>query len=711
MGSGSRLQTRWRFSRLGLVISAAAVASGAAALAAWPHAWRWVAVAAGVVAAGAPVVLSGLDAARQRRADTAKTVRLGLQGTMGPAGDALPVAAQADLDARVHRAVLKLPYIHRDVEDEARPHLAAGRPVLFVGSSMVGKTKVAATLVQDMFPARRVVIPDTREALVSLDAADILVQDSVIFLDDINRLIGAGGITDGALNRLTSAGNILIGTIRAGEYDRFQPTDQLRPPEWDVLSVFKRIFISRELSKAEQGSLAAAVDDPDVQERVRRVGLGEYAGAAEHIAEALRLGPSVSPVGFALVLGAADWQRAGMNVPVPARVVPDLAAAYLQAKYRPDLSSDQAYQAALAWATRDINPTVALLQRAEQGAFTVYDYALDLLSDQGRPIPDASWPILIQHAPPPDLLSIGYSAWRDFDQPEVAKEAWIKAAEDDPRLVPWSVITLGVLLREEGDIAGAKVAFRQTIDSGDAYLVPFAAANLGALLAGQGDVAAKAALQQAIDSGHADAAPMAMTELGALLREEGDVAGAKAAYQQVLDSGHPKHGATAAAALGMLLTEQGDRAGAKAAFQRGIRLATGIEHADAGTLAATMLGALLRVEGDTTGAKAAYQQAIDFGHITMAPLAAAGLGDLLAEQGDVAGARQAYRQAIDSGQADHGAKAAIGLGTLLAKQGDTAGARAALQEAIGLGTADVAPEAMAELVTLLAKQGDVGGFG
>ena len=573
MGSG-RLQTRWRLTRLGLVISAVAVAAGAATIAAWPHAWPWVVVVTAVIAAGAPAVLSGLAAAQQRRAETAKAVRQGLQGTTGFAGDLLPLAAEADLGARVHRAVLELPYIHRDVEDQVRLHLAAGRPVLLVGSSMVGKTRMAATLIQDMFPARRVVIPDTREALASLDAADVVVRDSVIFLDDIHRLIRAGGITDGALRRLVAAGNIIIGTIRAGEYDRFKPTDQLRPPEWDVLSVFERVFISRELSDAEQQRLAEAVDDPGVRERVQRVGLGEYVGAAEQIEEALRLGPSVNPAGFALVLGAADWQRAGMGGPVPAPVLPDLAAPHLPARHRADLSSDAMYQAALDWATRDINPTVALLQPAEPDTFTVYDYALDLLSDSGtRPIPDATWPILIRYATPTDLVDIGYGARVIFGQSEVAREAWSKAADSgDADAAPRAAVNLGILLDEQGDVAGAKAAYQQAIDSGHADAAPQAAVNLGMLLRRQGDVeGAEAAYQRAIDSGHADLAPQKRPScLGTLLADQGDVAGAKAAYQQAIDSGHADSAPMAAVNLGFLLAEQGDVAGAKAAYQQAI---------------------------------------------------------------------------------------------------------------------------------------------
>jgi len=121
-----------------------------------------------------------------------------------------------------------------------------------------------------MFPARDVVIPDTREALAALDAADVLIRDTVIFMDDINRLIGVGGITDGALHRLVAAGNIVVGTIRMNEYDRLQPTDQFRSPEWDVLSAFERVFIIRELSKREQQSLALAVENRSVREQIQR---------------------------------------------------------------------------------------------------------------------------------------------------------------------------------------------------------------------------------------------------------------------------------------------------------------------------------------------------------------------------------------------------------------------------------------------------------
>lgn len=229
-----------------------AVSAGAAAVRFDPNAWWWVSLIAVVIAAGAPPMTSVLAKSRERRSDTAKAARQALQGTIGSGGDILPLASDADLEMRVHRAVLALPYIRRDAEEHVVRLLNAGQPVLLVGSSMVGKTRLAAAVIRENFATRRVVIPDTREALASMDAADVALRETVIFLDDLNRLVGAGGITDGALQRLAAGNNVVIGTIRATEYDRYQPTDQVRPPEWDVIHVFERVFLNRELSNAEQ---------------------------------------------------------------------------------------------------------------------------------------------------------------------------------------------------------------------------------------------------------------------------------------------------------------------------------------------------------------------------------------------------------------------------------------------------------------------------
>ena len=705
---GAGLRSRWPRWPITLAVVGVIIAGGAAAVAKWPHAWWWLVVVMAAAVAVTPPAMATLSQASQRRQEMGRLARAGLQGTTGAAGSRLPTAAAADLEARVHQTVLPIPYIHRDDEDTIRAHLRAGRPVLLIGSSMVGKTKMAARVIAEEFGSWPVAIPDTKTWLAGLDAKDVTLQGTVIWLDDIDRLIGAGGITDGALRRLAAAGNIIVGTIRALEYDRFRPSDQLRPPEWDVLSVFEHVFIRRVLTPREQRRLAEAVLDPGIRYRIRTVGLGEYVGAAEQVAEALKLGAAgINPVGYALVLAVADWRRCGMNHPIPTALIAPLAQPHLHQRDQAQLANQGAFNTGLAWATRDINPNVSLLQPTGADAYTVYDYALDLISAQNTPIPDGSWVVLIANADPPKLVDLGYTAEVTYHRSETAIKAFRKAADSGHAdQAPAAAFNLAVLLKEQGDAAGAKAAWQQAVDSGHPDAAPRAALYLGVLLKEQGDAAgAKAAWQHAIDSGHPDAAPRAAVNLGVLLKEQGDAAGAKAAWQHAIDSGHADHAPAAAYNLGVLLKEQGDAARAKAAWQHAIDSG----HTDHAPAAALGLGNLLSEQGNAAGAKAAYQQAIDSGHAHAAPAAAFSLANLLKEHGNAAGAKGAYQQAIDSGHAEATPRAAVNLGMLLKEQGDAAGAKAAWQHAIDSGHADAAPAAAYNLGNLLSEQGDAAG--
>jgi tetratricopeptide (TPR) repeat protein len=706
--AGVGLRSRWPRWPVTLAVVGMIIAGGAAAVAKWPHGWWWLVAIAAVAAAVAPPALAALSQGSQRRQEMRRVARAGLQGIIGAEEGKLPAAGTADLEARVHESVLPIPYIHRDEEDTIRAHMRVGRPVLLIGSSMVGKTKMAARVIAEEFGSWSVAIPDSKTALADLDAKDVALQGSVVWLDDIDRLIGPGGITDGSLRRLAATGNIIVGTIRARAYDQFQPSDQLRPPEWDVLSIFERVFISRDLTRREQERLAGAVADPDIRDRIRTVGLGEYVGAARQVAEALKLGAAgTEPLGYALVLAAADWRRCGMTRPVPGSLLVPLAKPHLDQRNQARLTNGDAFNAGLAWATREINPTVAILQQEEPGTFSVYDYVLDLLSGQAQPVPNASWPILIQHATPSDLLRIGYNAQTIFDQPEVARKAWGKAyGSGDAAVVPAAAVNLGIVLRKEGDLEGARLAFQRAIDSGHSGWAARAVGNLGLMMRDQGDMeGAKLAFQQAIDFGDPDMAPAAAVNLAFLLEDQKNMEGARGSWQRAIDSGHPELTPIAAVRLARLLEEQGDAEGAKTAWQRAIDSG----HPDEAPKAAAKLGELLAKQEDAAGAKEAFQRAIDSGHAEFAPMAAGNLGLLLFAQGDMEGAREVWQQAIDSDHAEMALAATVGLGFLLEAQGDMEGAKLAFQRAIDSGHADFAPTAAVGLADLLAEQGDVQG--
>jgi tetratricopeptide (TPR) repeat protein len=647
MDRTARLRSSWPRRQFAVTIAGLIVAGGAAAVAAWPHAWWWLIIIMAVAAALIPAAISAVVGALNQQRNAVRATRAALQGVKG--GKAiLPLVRDAELDRTAHQAVLPIPYIHRDDEQVVLNYLDNNRPILLVGPSMVGKTKMAAQVITGSFGSWPVIVPDSKRAFAELDAADLIVKGCVIWLDDLDHLIGPDGIRSGTLQRLVATGNKVIATMRAAEYDKFRPTDLIRPPEWDVISGFERIFVTRHLTDREQVRLDAAINDLEIKTQIRKIGIGEYVGAAHQIVEALNLGAAgVGGIGYAMVLGAADWRRAGLNRPIPFSLLPKLAAPHLDERRLARLIDTVAVSEGLSWATREINPNVSLLEPASIDTYAVYDYALDFIISQDVPILDQAWNVILDQASPSELIRIGYTAMAIHGRPDMAARAWLAASDSgNADAALRAMNNLGHLARKQGAPEIARQAFQQVLDSGDADHAPIAAFNLGIVLSEAGDTAgAMAAYQQAIDSGHSHVAPMAMTNLGSLLREQGENERAREIFQKVLDSGDADHTPMAAANLGILLRKLGDAEGAMAAYQRAIDSG----HRDVAPAAAGDLGKLLQELGDTEGAMAAYQRAIDSGHPAVAPIAMVNLGKLLEELGDAEGAMASYQRAIDSG--------------------------------------------------------------
>lgn len=249
---GQRLTT----AILGVLLVAGA---GFAAAQKWPQARWWVLASATALAA---LVVGGgplWQRWREQGASRAGTVRRSLAATEGPAGDRVPTVGKVDLHTlRVHRAVIDVPYLARpSKEAEVGRHLEAHRPVLLVGSSMVGKTRLAARVVELMYNEHPILIPDTPTSLADLDKADMVPRDHVIWLDDLERFLTGSGLTPGLIKRL-AAHNAVVATLRAQEWDRFQPSDRLRPPEWDILSCFEKITLDRERDRPTEDELRLA---------------------------------------------------------------------------------------------------------------------------------------------------------------------------------------------------------------------------------------------------------------------------------------------------------------------------------------------------------------------------------------------------------------------------------------------------------------------
>ncbi len=562
----------------------------------WP---LWARAVLAGLAAAAPLVVAELRARAGQDDTLARLVERWVAVSAGH-GRLLRVR-DVELDQlRVHAARVQVPYIERDQQDKLEEAVGPGQAALVVGHSMSGKTRLAAEVVKRKFPEALLLPVESGKALRELFDVGLNPASIVVWLDDLERFLGADGLTVGLLDRLTAGGAIVVATIRVEQRETYRPQDKLRPPEWEVLQRFSEISLQRRLTDPELGRVRATVNDPGVLAAVDHYGLAEYLGAGPEALDKFEKGEIANPIGHALVWAAVDWRRTALTRPVSEQVLAKVLPTYLADRL--DVPrTNQAIDAGLVWATAKINETVALLNQVFTGSngpvFEAFDYLVDQLTRTGTPVPDPMWTLALEQAKSAELIEIGRAAYQ-------AKNS-----------------------------ATAVTAWRQAADKGDSEVAPRAAVNLGVLLEEQGDVeGARAAFQRAIDSGHADVAPRAAVNLGILLEEQGDVEGARAAFQRAI-------------VIGLLLKEQGDVEGAKAAFQRAIDSG----HADVAPRAAVNLGLLLKEQGDVEGAKAAFQRAIDSGHADVAPRAAVNLGLLLLEQGNVEGAVAAFQRAVGSG--------------------------------------------------------------
>jgi eukaryotic-like serine/threonine-protein kinase len=168
----------------------------------------------------------------------------------------------------------------------------------------------------------------------------------VIWLDDLERYLGAAGLTPGLLDRLmpgTSPDAVMICTMRVSEYERF--TNRAEPDinaddraAWrasrGVLRRARVVFADRLWSGAELARAAEHRDDLRIAralDHAMTFGVAETLTAGPVLVRDWRnaRSPGAHPRGAALVTAAVDCRRAGMDVPVTRALVEELHEHYL----------------------------------------------------------------------------------------------------------------------------------------------------------------------------------------------------------------------------------------------------------------------------------------------------------------------------------------------------------------------------------------------
>ncbi|KAA2264324.1 tetratricopeptide repeat protein [Solihabitans fulvus] len=283
-------------------------------------------------------------------------------------------------------------YVPRDVDEELHGLIARGGFVLLVGDSTAGKTRTAYEAVMATVPDHVAIAPKNRQAVAAAVDRAVRATNCVLWLNDLEHYLGADGLTrDMVAKVLSGQGHpVVVATIRSAELSRFTEEaagdDQSRQNFREARAVLELagegIRVERRFSSPERDRAQDRAWDPriaDALEHSGDYGLAEYLAAGPELLTDWRNGwePGTHPRGAALVAAAVDCRRAGLQPPLPARLLDELVEDYLArrggARLRPE-SVEQAWE----WATRPRRATTALLDGAVKAGFDVFDYLVDV---------------------------------------------------------------------------------------------------------------------------------------------------------------------------------------------------------------------------------------------------------------------------------------------------------------------------------------------
>jgi eukaryotic-like serine/threonine-protein kinase len=315
-------------------------------------------------------------------------------------------------------------FISRDVTPKLCEAVRRDRFVLLVGESTSGKTRAAYEAIRTQFPDYRLIHPAGREAIPAAVQVARETTPSVLWLDDLERFLGADGLTGAAVNgilTLPDRTRCVLATMRAEEYAKYagRPGHDDNPGReavrrgWEVLRLATRLTVPRAWSSDELGRAAEHRHDPRVREALDhsdRFGVAEYLAAGPQLFADWEdaWAPGTHPRAAALVLAAVDARRVGMHRPLQLTMLERLHGHYLQQRggqlLRPESLED-----ALAWATMPLHATSSLLLPADDGRYLAVDYLIDAIDK--HPISPEVLSALLVGATPEEAMEIGEMSW------------------------------------------------------------------------------------------------------------------------------------------------------------------------------------------------------------------------------------------------------------------------------------------------------------
>ncbi|MFJ9940150.1 tetratricopeptide repeat protein [Streptomyces erythrochromogenes] len=331
-------------------------------------------------------------------------------------------------------------YIRRDVEPQLREALGRAGFVLLVGESTAGKSRLAHETARTLFPGHAFVRPLGRAALPQALRAARSRRRAVLWLDDLEEFLGAGGLTTAMLAALSAPApgrRVVLATMRTQEYRRFDAREEGRltgsdRDAWrtqrDVLRQAEVVRLARHWSPEERRRAAAHGHDPRIRAALRageRFGIAEVLAAGPELLAAWHNAwtPGANPRGAAVVAAAVDCRRAGLRSPVSRDRLRELHRPYLEGRGGGELQPEP-FDDAMNWACAAVYATSGLLIGNHTQGYTAFDY---LLGAPGLPpVPEHLWQALVARATPAEAYDMGLLAHQE-GRPRRAAEALSRA--------------------------------------------------------------------------------------------------------------------------------------------------------------------------------------------------------------------------------------------------------------------------------------------
>jgi tetratricopeptide (TPR) repeat protein len=447
----------WRASR------AALAAAGLALIAATPAGLVAAGISAplslaGATAGAAAIVASGgvaRDRYRRRQARRREQILRVHHGSAAALADWRPPKVREITDPvrlGTHRAAEPGPglaagtaespaYIPRDLDAELRELLAAGGFVLLVGDSTAGKTRMAFEAMHATLPDHTLIAPDD---LAAIPAAISQAADEpwcVLWLDDLERFLGPGGITGADVGRLTGSAQhrVIVGTVRAAEQARL--TADLRDDDraWqglrdvrEVLDQARQIRIARLFTTSELERARARDWDPRIAEAIQHAdsyGIAEYLAAGPMLLreweDARNSETGTLARGAAIVAAAVDIRRAGYISPIPRHLLDKTHGYYLDGPERARGPGEPLAEA-WAWVTAQRSGATGLLTPVGDDQVEVFDYLTDTAQRRSGPLDRVPVPVVrsaLASAGASDANSVARTAYNQ-GRWQLAANAW-----------------------------------------------------------------------------------------------------------------------------------------------------------------------------------------------------------------------------------------------------------------------------------------------